>query len=171
MPDKLSEAIQEVEYLLLMTKDALARLNEMQAEFPQDLLMNYETNKSKYNKRISALQTLVDFAQSHTQNPGEVRKILKELYYNGYDAGQQVGNDQEDMDNPEDIDQAEAQLSKLMGRKVTVGEIEKILEKIEIPIDTNPMYVEETDNPAIIKLKNTYGTIIAKAIAAKINGE
>lgn len=48
--------------------------------------------------------------------------------------------------------------------KKMVGLEEDCLGNIEIPIDTNPMYVEETNNPAVIKLKSKYANIIANAI-------
>jgi len=145
MPDKLSEAILIVQAL------QAARISAAQKDF-KNPVVNIDEQASK------ALDYLIDFAQSHTQKPGEIRKILKELYYNGYDAGQQVGNDQEDMDNPEDIDQAEAQLSKLMRRKVREEEIEKIL------IDN--CYYEDREDKMVLNFAK-----VAKAIAAKINGE
>ena len=46
--------------------------------------------------------------------------------------------------------------------KVDEEKIEKVLGKIEIPIDTNPMEVKETSNPAVIILKNKYAVIISQ---------
>lgn len=59
------------------------------------------------------------------------------------------------------LDQAEEAIKNIW---LTEEEIENILGEIEIPIDTNPMYVEETSNPAIIKLKSKYASIIAHAL-------
>lgn len=62
-------------------------------------------------------------------------------------------------------DEATAQIKKLIREKMpSEAQIEEELGKIEIPIDTNIMEVKETTNPAVIILKNRYGTIIARAI-------
>ena len=70
---------------------------------------------------------------------------------------------------PDDkIDQAIKEIQELC-EPMNQEDIEKILGGIAIPIDTNPMYVEETNNPAVIKLKSTYATIIAKALVGKLS--
>ena len=48
----------------------------------------------------------------------ELRDILDKLYYSAYRAGQQVGDDQEDMDNPEEIDSALSQIIDLIIKKL-----------------------------------------------------
>ena len=136
MPDKLSEAIEELKAVLC------------------DPEGNVSINGSKEDCRIikNSLYKLEQLAQSHTQNPGGVREILEGLTCPECKAF--FG----DKEYEENITQAEAQLSNLMGKKVGEEEIEKIL------IDN--CYYEDREDKMVLNFAK-----VAKAIAAKINGE
>ncbi len=83
-----------------------------------------------------------------------LRIILEELVSGKYNHTDQRVKERK-------LIQAEQKIKELM---LGEDEIEKILSKIEIPIYTDPMYVEETSNPAVIKLKSKYASIIVQAI-------
>jgi hypothetical protein len=86
--------------------------------------------------------------------PDTLNSILEELYLKKLNV----------FDIPtseEAISLARQKIEELMLNK---EEIEQVLGEIEIPIDTDPMYVEETNNPAVIKLKSKYASIISQSI-------
>ena len=153
MSDKLSEAILIVQAL------QAARISAAQKDF-KNPVDNIDEQASK------ALDYLIDFAQSHTQKPGEIREILFDLQTQTYDTilfcerhlikpynAKDLGDDLDRL-----LNQAEAQLSNLMRKKVREEEIEKIL------IDN--CYYEDREDKMVLNFAK-----VAKAIAAKINGE